>query len=256
MHGTNKVSDLALEQFVLGELAAADHARITQMLRTDGELQIRFAALQRSNTALRAAYPGDVVSRAILRRAEAHARVGLGWRWPSWLGLALTAALVLVLVVPSVWQHHAPQQERLKGDEANFVIERLRADGMPQALLSGDHGDPGDVLQIAIHPPLPAYVMVVSIDGGGHVTQLVPQAGATQQALATAGIAGPYLPVTYTLDHAPHFERVFLVGADASFSIAPVMGAAAQLAADIDAKNLALPLSTGLSQTSILILKD
>ena len=254
MQRTNNVSDLALEQFVLGELAAEDHARITEMLRTDGALQARLAALQHSDAALRATYPVDVVSRAILRRAEAKAPKGL--RWPPWLGLALTAAMVLILVVPSVWQRRSPQQERLKGDAANFVVERLSPDGVPQALLSGDHGRPGDVLQMAIHPPLPAYVMVVSIDGGGHATQLVPQVGAAQQALATAGTAGPYLPVTYTLDDAPHFERIFLVGADTPFSIAPVMEAAQRLASDPDVKSLALPLTSGLSQTSLLILKD
>ena len=252
MRQTDSISDLALEQYVLGELSPQAHARISERLGSDSALQARLAALHQSDDALRAAYPVEIVASAIRRRAQGPSPSARPWT--AWLGFALTASLVVALVVPTLWHRNA-QQERLKGETSGFVVERVTAGTPPQALLSGDHGHAGDVLQMALHPPLPAFVAVVSIDGSGHATQLVPQ-GNAQQALPTAGMGAAYLPVTYTLDDAPYFERIFLVGAAAAFDTQAVMAAAQQLAVDPGAQDLALPLTSSFSQTSILILKD
>jgi hypothetical protein len=64
------------------------------------------------------------------------------------------------------------------------------------------------------------------------------------------------LPSAYELDNAPSFERFFLVRADESFEVAPVLKAARALSARAPvARRAPLPLPAGFNQVSLALEK-
>jgi anti-sigma factor RsiW len=81
-----KVSDLTLEQYHLGELSAAQERIVREELANDEVLRGRLAAIRKSDEEIRSSYPSERIVPRILERAtfcssamppgtrEAHAR--------------------------------------------------------------------------------------------------------------------------------------------------------------------------------------
>ena len=97
--------------------------------------------------------------------------------------------------------------------------------------------------------------MLLSIDGAGTVTQHWPEPGRTRAAPLRVG-GEVRLPSAYELDNAPAFERFFLVRADESFDVAPILEAARGLATRAPvARRAPLPLPPRFKQVSLALEK-
>ena len=146
----NPETELKLQAWVDGELAAAEAARLAGQVANDAALE----ALVRQLRAVKTALAGNELDRAVpetrefywgkiqraLERAAVTDQPRPVGRWRAWLGAygwrtALGATLLLVLAAPVVHQRHpatlAPQvQVDSPLDNVNSYTFRSEADGM------------------------------------------------------------------------------------------------------------------------------
>jgi hypothetical protein len=129
------------------------------------------------------------------------------------------------------------------------------ASGGDERLADGERAAPGDLLQLAYATSAEGFGVLLSIDGAGTVTQHWPEPGRTQAAPLRVG-GEVRLPSAYELDNAPAFERFFLVRADESFDVAPILEAARALSARTPvARRAPLPLPARFNQVSVALEK-
>jgi anti-sigma factor RsiW len=268
------ISDLLLEQFVLGELSEEKLLMVQQELGRDQELRARLEALRRSDTEIRAAWPAEKVVPAIrerLLRQQADAvprepdpvapsrprpRSVDAHRNLAWI-MPIAATVVLVLGFFLLRESILPDQTRMKGLAPHLTVFRKTAGGVEQ-LGAGSAARRGDVLQLGYAAAGAKYGVIFSVDGRGTVTWHQPAgyAGGPLTAPALEGQGETVLPSAYELDDAPGFERFFLVTAASPFDLAPVAQAARGLAARPSADRDALSLPAGLGQSSLLLKKQ
>jgi hypothetical protein len=257
------ISDLLLEQYALGVLAADAQKRVDAELARDETLRARLAALRESDREIRAAYPAERIVPAIrekllrtdgtpLRAARPRRVNPLAWALP-------VAAMVVLLVSFFVLRERiAPSETRLKGLTAHLAIFRKTATGAEE-LGAGSLARRADVLHLGYTAGEARYGVIFSVDGRGTITWHMPGGYANGPRPAPAlDQQGPVmLPAAYELDDAPGFERFFLVYGAAPFDVAAVAGAARALASrPAAAESDALGLPAGLAQYSLLVKKQ
>lgn len=177
-------------------------------------------------------------------------------RNPFFLGLpavALAAAVVLVVVVPD---RGGDDDVILKGDAQPGLLIAKESKGEDKGvhtLAPGDVVKAGDVVQVRTKGAGFAHGVVVSVDGGGHVTRHFPDEGAST-ALPSGTTS---LPFSFELDDAPRFERFFFVASAHALDVDAVVAAAQ---ATTTAKDPRTAVLTGLPgdavQTDFLLVKE
>lgn len=258
MDGTKKVpGDWQLERLAQGELDPVRARALEEKLGKE-ETAARLAALDESNREILARLPPEVVAASVRRRAEE------GRRRP---GRARLLMVLVPVVAAGAWAavgslpRHAAvvgggsvEETRVKG-VARLLAYRVSDGGARLTRLSGSaRVRPHDTIQLAYTAGESKFGMVLSVDGGGVVTQHLPLAGAAPAALAGTGEVR--LPRSYELDDAPGFERFFLITASGAFSPSDVMDAARTLARNpADARRKPLTLPADLTQESLLLEK-
>jgi hypothetical protein len=254
-----------VERAALDEVGPASRDRIE---RADPrELADRVAAVRSDNAAELAHHPaGPAVAQIDTRvaaerkrRAEQQRRRRL-----SWLGVATTAAAVLLIVRLAPERavepgRSAPPEEtmRAKGAAPRLLafrqisgqsghIERLEQDAVVRA---------GDLVQLRYNPGGQGYGVIASIDGAGVVTLHFPfREDAPPQATAVAPETTT-LPHAYALDDAPRFERFFLITANDPVDVQLTLAALRSLARREDSATAALELPAGHRQWSLRLRK-
>jgi len=263
MPDRQKVSDLTLEQYHLGELSPRQQRVVRRALEHNAVLRGRLAEIERSDDEIRSAYPAEKVV-ALIRERELRAgtpqadaapvprRAGsrllpfptLAWALPA-------AAMVLVLIsLPFILR--PADGTRLKGSAPHLLVFRNTPTGAEE-LRPGALARKGDVLQLSYVAGDARYGVIFSVDGRGTVTWHVP-AGYTGGSLQSPplDLKGPVpLPAAYELDDAPAFERFFLVYSSSPFDVAMV----ARLARGASSSGN-LPLPRGVGQFSLLVRKQ
>jgi hypothetical protein len=265
-----RVSDLTLEQYRLGELPAAAAARLADRLGRDAALAARLANLAASDAEILAAHPPAEVAAAIRARLAAEERErtrgeecrARRLRPARFSTLALPAAAAVLLTLSLLFLRErffgAGDEVRLKGLATTLSAWRKTGNGA-ERLADGAAARAGDVVQLSYVAAGAHYGVILSIDGRGVVTFHLPEgwAGSPARSPSLDEAGEITLASAYELDDAPSFERFFLVYGEDPFDVSAAADAARRLAARPDAAlrgRLALPRS--LQQASLLLVKE
>jgi hypothetical protein len=259
MQQKRTISDLMLEQFVLGELPVDRERAVREELARDKDLQARLAALQASDAEIRASYPAEQVVPQI---REKMLRDGAGAARPRrrmnavWWAVPLAATVLIALTLSVVVLR--PNDTRLKGMSPHLTLFRKTASGAEE-LRPGTVARRGDVLQVSYAAGEAKYGVILSIDGRGTITWHVPAgySGGARTAPPLDERGTVVLPNAYELDDAPRFERFFLIYGSSPFEISDIERIIRGLAArpsTADRDTLTLP--RGLGQYSFVLSKQ
>lgn len=227
------------------ELAAAG---VRDAKPTDTE---RVQALQQENAAFLQANDPNVFARGVQQRHDQQ-RQRRRRRTALLLAPALACAALLLVVVDDgprdrieVRPPHDDGALRVKG-EPTLTGALIRPAG-PVRIDATTRGRPGDVVQLRVDGG--GDVVVVSFDGRGAITLHHPQRPGA--ALGPRGL----VPSSFELDDAPGFER-FIAVIGAGVDVDVVMAAARAVAGGADADVVSLPISSSLTQRSLLVVKE
>jgi len=261
------VPDLVLERYRLGELPKDEMLALERRLDAEPELKERLRALERSDEEIRRRYPPAWLAEQIRSRQKATSKLarparGRLVRWPVPVALAAAATLALALA-PRLLSPPLPETsprpgvapavdsaDRIKGLEPSLVLFR-RTEAGSEALADGTVAQPGDVVRIGYRSAGRAFGVILSVDGRGFVTVHLPSRGSEAARLRAGETV--LLDRSFELDDAPRFERFYLVTADRTFEIEPVVEAARRSVAS--ARPEALPLTAPFEQATFLLRK-
>jgi len=260
-----RVSDLSLEQYRLGELPAAAAEELAGRIDREPALAARLESLAASDAEILAAHPPGEAAAAIRRRLEAErhgeARRVRRLRPVRFSTFALPAAAAVLLSLTLVLV-----RERLvdgSGVRAKGIATALSAwrktGGGAERLADGAVARAGDVVQLSYLAAGARYGVIVSIDGRGVVTFHLPEGweGGSARSPALDGSGEVTLASAYELDDAPSFERFFLVYGEEPFAVSDAAGPARRLAARPDeARRGRMNLPRALRQVSLLLVKE
>jgi hypothetical protein len=144
------------------------------------------------------------------------------WGWRAAAAAPVLAAAGLVAVV-----ERAPDARRddvvLKGEQPGLLVYRL-VNGEAVRVGAGDVFTAGDVVQLQTRAGGRRHGVVVSVDGGGHVTRHFPAAG-DDTALPSGTTA---LQTSFELDDAPGYERFVFVATDVPLDVIAIERAVQQ----------------------------
>lgn len=257
------IPEFLLEQYALGELSAAERARVGDALSRDASLRGRLEELGRSDAEILAMAPPARMAQAIRRRmmsAEALPGRGASSGVTSFMarrgiGLAAAAAAVLVIGVFAL-RGPAPAGDgdmtRMKGGAGSMLVYRQSSAG-PALLADGQSAAAGDLLQLKYSAGPARFGAIASLDGRGAITwHLPPSKDLESPALNPGGAA---LPSAYELDDAPAFERFFFFDSDARFNLGGVEAALKALFSSGRPESGAPLLPEGIGFSSILLRK-
>ncbi len=282
MKNEKRISDIVLEQYVLGELNSATRKTIDDLLQTSPELRKRVDDIESSNREILSLYPADrTVGQIISKAAERNRSIltdifngkvaaGSGDGRHSALavlvkgkGLAASIALSLVILFTVFGtglvgesgadkstgiNNFTEESIRLKGDSA-IVVHRLE-NSTPVRLSNGITARQGDLLQISYRAASADYGVIVSVDGRGSVTLHYPERPGLSTKLDKKSLVT--LSRSYQLDDAPRFERFFFVTSKKALDVKRVIDATKSMD---DAEHDKLVLSEDADQNSFLLLK-
>jgi len=178
---------------------------------------------------------------------------------PAWVGLAVTAAALWVLLPHESNQLEPPYVGIRSGAGLPGPLEVYRyRNGVATPAVSGETFRAGDRLEFIVRPGAHRYMHLVSVDGEGRLTPFYPGDGASS--LALGGSSELLLPGSIALDGYIGLERIFAVFTAQPLPWSEIEAAAARLSRPsgrplplerIDA----LPLE-GADQVTFLLVKE
>ena len=255
-----------IERLAQGELDGKEAAAVRARLEAEGRSPDDvIAALVLADRETLATLPPASVAAEVRRRAAPPARRRPVVARATFAGVTFATAGALAVVLAA---RHLPappastlpvsEPTTIKGTVpsagARLYVYRHASAG-DERLADGERAAPGDLLQLAYTTTAEGFGVLLSIDGAGAVTQHWPEPGKTRAAPLRVG-GEVRLPSAYELDNAPAFERFFLVRADASFDVAPIVEAARALATRAPvARRAPLPLPARFNQVSLALEK-
>ncbi len=265
-----RVPDILIEQYVLGELPAEEAHRIE---KTEGFVQ-RVAAIERDNAAFAERFPADVFavrienqyraeteSNATPERSSYQAR-RTAFRFMTF-AVPGAALLVIGLLVfgglgVGVDPVFDPDNEitRLKGTEPELTVYRSVGGrtGSAEELSDGDRAVEGDRLQVAYNAGGRPFGTIISVDGRGALTLHYPVTASAAPELVAAGEQS--LPYGYQLDDAPKFEKFYFITSQDAFNVPEILGYVQDQVDDIvEEPDTALRLPVGFAIDSVTIRK-
>jgi len=257
VNDSDRVPDLLLEQYRLGELSPDATARLERRLAEDADLRARLDALDRSDEAIRRQYPPEWLAGQIRLRAGAAApasRPPARASWRRWAVPAAVAATALVAMVLMPSPVRPPDEiERIKGSGAGLVLHRRTAEGS-EPLSEGAVVGRGDLVRVGYQAAGRPYGLILSIDGRGAVTRHLPAEGRSAASLERGNPV--LLDYAYELDDAPRWEAFYFVTSDEPFDVEPVLAAAREAASHATgASPPTIALRSGLDQSVFMLRK-
>lgn len=265
-----RVPDILIEQYVLGELPAEEARRIE---KTDGFVE-RVAAIEKDNAAFAEKFPADVFAIRIENQHRAETASSATPTQTStrtrrtafrFMTFAVPGAALLVVGLlmfgglgAGVDPVFEPDTEitRLKGIEPELTVYRSVGGqtGSAEELSDGDRAAEGDRLQVAYNAGGRAYGVIVSVDGRGALTLHHPVTASAVPELIAGGEQN--LPYGYELDDAPGFEAFYFITSDEVFDIPEILNHVQGQVDDIvEEPGTALRLPDGFAIESVMIRK-
>lgn len=263
-----RVPDLVLEQYALGELPPLERAKLDEALEADPELRSRLEEIELSNREILEEYPPAQIAAAIKgkmlsqagaeRQSSFRGRIGPRAFRPA-AALPIAAALLVVAGLALARTGLFPSNDELtraKGGAPRISVYRQGASG-PESLGNGAKAAAGDLLQLRYSAGNDRYGAIFSVDGRGTITYHLPADSVPSGPAPAIEARGSILPSSYELDDAPAFERFFLVSSREGFDLSVVAKAAGELAGEGRlAESEALDLPRGIEVSSIILHKE
>lgn len=230
MTGVNRISDLTLERYLLGELSAEEMKALQQREAEDEIFAARVRALRQENVRVLAENPFEALEEKLDAVESARSAKGLN-RYA--LALKVAAALVVALgIFSAVFMNRAvvvadaanPSMEvaladvqddgvRIKGMSPSLEVWKKTGDSAVQVQNLGEATE-GDEIQLRYRVAQKCYGMLISMDGNGTVTMHM---GEGYSAVPLEPGKMTTLPFAYKLDNAPKFEKFFLLTSGETF---------------------------------------
>jgi hypothetical protein len=215
-HGFN----LKLEQYLLGELPAAEKAKIDAELKTNADLRRELERLKGDTGAYFAKYP------RLAKKAK-----NSWWSLPVSRTLAgglafATAVVSVVLLLPQQQQmvtgtvtnngnytgetQGSENGVRTKGLKPALFLTVVR-EGKAESLADGSRVRGGDEIQIGYRASGHGYGAIFSVDAEKSVTLHFPESTAGSQKLGSGAMS---LKQAFKLDEKPGFEKFYFIASD------------------------------------------
>jgi hypothetical protein len=255
----DRVPDLLLERYRLGEMLPDERVRLEHSLEQDAGLRLRLEELERSDAEIRRRYPPERLAAQVRERKPKPApRRPTFWAGGFSLPLAV-AATVLAILAPRLLGPPRPgpapaveDGDRIKGLEPTLSLHRKTVGGS-EPLGEGALVRAGELVRIGYRSAGRAYGVILSLDGRGGVTLHLPRAvGHAAQLHSGEGVL---LDLAYELDDAPRWECFYLVTSETPFDVAPVLDAARRAAAGASSSPPRLAVPPPLEQSVFTLMK-
>ena len=219
---SRNISDLKLEQWLLGELSKEEASHIEAAIEQDPQLQSRIDAMKSQTQELFQQYPPDRFQKDVKQKLHLWntqeqydiSKQRPRWDWGTLTGV-LVFALSLFVVVPFLGgDGSSPKKEdpfedltvRTKGETQHLMAHLVGAEVQKQ-LLDGDSVKAGDRIQLSINKARGLSFVVFSIDGHGTMSVHYPRESTSK--IEESDFFS--LPTSYRLDDAPDFENFYLI---------------------------------------------
>lgn len=251
-----EMHDWQIERFVLGELPPAEQGAVARAIAEDEALRARVDAIEASDREILATHPPRVAASVIRKRLADQTSPSAAWKRRAAFAFAASLAVAgvgLGMLRLREERVELPAETRLKGLRPHLGVFRQTPSGV-EALGEGALAHEGDLVQLTYQAAGRGFGVVLSIDGRGVVTVHHPRDG--RQAARLVPGQEVRLSSAYRLDDAPGWERFVLVTSAAPFDVAPVVEAAARLAASGAPATEPLALPSSLEQSSFRLSKD
>lgn len=262
---TEKIPDIYLEQYLLGELPVSLRDEIETRLSNDTGLARRVEGLKSSNSAILEQYPPKLMVVNIQRDAERCSLKNMKYQQAATgskkdhagakfinslqsivqklkvfsskrIALAVTssafAVITLVLIMPWITgtddlTKSQGGDTRIKGLDSKLVLYRVKGK-QAEELKDLSSAAEGDIIQAGyIATGNYRYGVIISIDGRGTVTTHFPGPDGHQQLVLNKKTM---LDKSYELDNSPRFERFIMVLSESQIDISTVIKNAKKLA--------------------------
>ncbi len=214
----NPLSDLKLEQWLLGELSAEESATIEAEINNNVSLRTRVEEMKAHTQALLQQHTPEQfkaeverkVHRAKVREQHEKTQRSSSVNWKPLVGVA---AFGLAMLILNPFSEPVPEREgqgqggyRTKGETMHLMAHRIDADTQEQ-LHDGGMAQAGDRIQLSIAKAKGLAFVVFSLDGNGLISEHYPQGAAAE----IEEMDFLSLPSSYRLDDAPSFEDFYLI---------------------------------------------
>ncbi|MBF0431917.1 MAG: hypothetical protein HQK83_11595 [Fibrobacteria bacterium] len=272
-----QVTDLLLEQYVLGELPRNEKEKLDVRIQTDSDLQSRITRLRESNTSILDTYSPEEefvrikqklhianVKENIEQEARQKARIAPFGRRRTLVPAAVLSLVIVVMfsVMPFMTEQSlqevadgGPVQTddgiQIKGDARLFIF--LKKGNGTKELRTGDVAHEGDLLQLKYLGRGDEYGYIFSLDGRGALTRHYPEKGGKARILEPGVHA---LPHSYELDDAPEFETFYFVSSNQPFELDAISDLARQHMQQSDKTEKGLALDKSFHQKMVILKKQ
>ena len=262
MNEKNRVLDIDIERYALGELPADRIEMVEAALKASPEAEAMLAAIEADNAAILADYPPRLMAVRIAERARTanESRVQSRRRFlvPLMSATVAAAAAVAVMLVLPRNDNRQGVSEAAHRDDREIILTKGKQDtpsllifrktGQTKELLSqGAVASAGDLVQLKYLGNGRKHGVIFSVDGRGAITLHYPQSENQPTVLEKKAI----LPSSIELDDAPEFERFFFVTSDKPIDVADILGRARGVGATGD-----LALSKDYKTSDFLLKKN
>jgi hypothetical protein len=234
MTAKQKVLDIDIERYLLGELSKDRLETFEQMLSADPDLKAQVDAMKAENESILDAYPPHLTAVQITERAAAEKTTRAKARNRvlvpvfSAAAAAGTAVFVMTVFLSGPEQHLTPDSPSeseyigIKGlsREPSLFVYRHGVNG-EERLKAGQAATAGDTIQLKYAAKGQKFGMIFSVDGRGTVTLHFPNDYEDSTKLDPKGTHP--LNFSYELDDAPKFERFFFVTGDKPVKVSDVL---------------------------------
>ena len=215
---SNSISDLKLEQWLLGELSEKEARKIEALIIQDEQLRSRIDTMKSQNQVFfqehpTATFEADVKRAIHLQNTQAMNKKNKRQGYLRIWGGTLAFCTALLVFLPSVTQppkDPVPSKEeytyRQKGEVIHLIAHRVKAQEQIQ-LFDGNAIQNGDQIQLSIQNAKGNSFVIFSLDGRGVISLHYPieNNGGLEESNSFS------LPTSYRLDDAPKFENFYLV---------------------------------------------
>jgi len=271
----NKVSNLMLERYRLGELLPEDKKALEEAFATDENVRSRLIVLDESDRELRNRYPVEFFDPGVcqalpdkITESSHPPKMRFSGRWktlPARLPKQgkIAAVILLCFALPLVFYLRVQSQAEahgISGPAYELSADRAKGAVLSHAELSvylkgdseillGDQAvlEEGNTVQLAYTAPVgECYGVIFSIDGRSEVTMHYPYRTG-QSPLLVSG-KRTFLSEAYTLDDAPLYEVFVMVVSENPLNVEAVLLEAQNIAKTEDLASVDLRSDEGKKQ--------
>lgn len=215
MSKIDKISDVCLERFVLGELPDNEVKEIEQMIQNDDSVKKRIDDIKFSNREFIDKYPVEMFSNIVNNRIKQNSKSKKTKKSSFFLIKTLVPVLSSIILV-SVFMFNKINLNKagdnyigIKGNSQEVFIFK-KYDQQNLMLEKDSVVYQNDLIQLKYRSVENNYGIILSVDGNLNITRHFPASDLSEETLLIKGETVP-LENSYLLDNAPEFEIFYFI---------------------------------------------